>query len=177
MNNFPDYYTLLGVTIDAPPSAIKAAFKKLALQYHPDVYKGEDAQERMRNLLLAYQTLSDSVTRKAYDARLARRLWDYASPYQGMFYVALALSFIAAAIDLVAPIITQIAIDRYTLPTNAARLSATERGHGAVTVARLPGRARVVGRYDRRHGSAGAPGARGGRTRARRASGAPPAPG
>jgi DnaJ-like protein len=64
-----DYYTVLGVDSQASASAIKAAFKRLALQYHPDVYKGEDAQQRMRSLLQAYQTLSDPTTRKAYDER------------------------------------------------------------------------------------------------------------
>src|SRR2546425_5981858 len=68
MDTFTDYYNLLGVKPNASPSTIKAAFKKLALQYHPDIYKGEDAQERMRILLLAYQTLSDPASRKAYDA-------------------------------------------------------------------------------------------------------------
>ncbi len=68
MDTFTDYYAVLGVDAQAPASSIKAAFKKLALQYHPDVYKGADAQERMRILLLAYQTLSDPVERKAYDA-------------------------------------------------------------------------------------------------------------
>jgi len=68
MNDFSDYYTLLGVAADAPPGAIKAAFKKLALQYHPDVYKGSDAHERMRLLLRAYQTLNDPAARRQYDA-------------------------------------------------------------------------------------------------------------
>ena len=67
MDTSNDYYTVLGVDSQASASAIKAAFKRLALQYHPDVYKGEDAQERMRSLLQAYQTLSDPVARKAYD--------------------------------------------------------------------------------------------------------------
>lgn len=71
MNATQNYYTLLGVATDASPAAIKAAFKKLALQYHPDVYKGEDAHERMRQLLLAYKTLSDVQTRKAYDQSLS----------------------------------------------------------------------------------------------------------
>ncbi len=68
MNSFSDYYTLLGVASDAPSSDIKAAFKKLALQYHPDVYKGSDAHERMRLLLQAYQTLNDPAARRQYDA-------------------------------------------------------------------------------------------------------------
>src|SRR5581483_2568865 len=68
MNSFTDYYTLLGVDKDAPAGEIKAAFKKLALQYHPDVYKGNDAHERMRLLLAAYQTLSNPEERKRYNA-------------------------------------------------------------------------------------------------------------
>src|SRR5438552_14544166 len=76
MDPSTDYYTVLGVSTRASPSAIKAAFKKLALQYHPDVYKGEDAEERMRILLLAYQTLSDPETRRAYDARRSEHFLD-----------------------------------------------------------------------------------------------------
>ena len=67
MNTITDYYALLGVAVDASASDIKAAFKKLALQYHPDVYKGEDAHERMRVLLQAYQTLNDPNARRDYD--------------------------------------------------------------------------------------------------------------
>jgi DnaJ domain len=69
MNTFTDYYTVLGVDSHAPASTIKAAFKKLALKYHPDVYKGPDAQERMRDLLIAYQTLSDPASRRNYDVQ------------------------------------------------------------------------------------------------------------
>src|SRR5215469_7428107 len=76
MDAFTDYYTVLGVKPDASTSTIKAAFKKLALQYHPDVYKGEDAQERMRILLLAYQTLIDPAARKTYDARRSEHFLD-----------------------------------------------------------------------------------------------------
>ncbi len=67
MNSFTDYYALLGIAVDATPGAVKAAFKKQALKYHPDVYKGEDAHERMRHLLLAYQTLNDPAARRQYD--------------------------------------------------------------------------------------------------------------
>ena len=68
-----DYYALLGVAVDASPSDIKAAFKRLALQYHPDVYKGEDAHERMRVLLQAYQTLNDPNARRDYNLRRSNR--------------------------------------------------------------------------------------------------------
>lgn len=67
MEQVTDYYTVLGVDAHAPTEGIKKAFKHLALQYHPDVYKGEDAQERMREILLAYQTLIDPERRRTYD--------------------------------------------------------------------------------------------------------------
>jgi curved DNA-binding protein CbpA len=69
MSSSVDYYAVLGVQAGASPAEIKAAFKKLALRYHPDVYKGGDAEERMRLILEAYQTLSDSALRREYDAR------------------------------------------------------------------------------------------------------------
>ena len=69
MNSFIDYYAILGVGPDASDEAIRAAFKKLARQYHPDLYKGEDANERMSALLQAYKTLNNPQTRREYDRR------------------------------------------------------------------------------------------------------------
>ena len=74
MEQFTDYYAVLGVEANAPDEAIKKAFKHLALQYHPDVYKGEDAQERMRDILLAYRTLSDPDRRRSYDLHRSRHV-------------------------------------------------------------------------------------------------------
>src|SRR5947209_18785139 len=74
MDAFIDYYAVLGVDTRATSGTIKAAFKKLALQYHPDVYKGDDAEERTRLLLLAYQTLSNPTSRRDYDVLRAERL-------------------------------------------------------------------------------------------------------
>ncbi len=76
MDTFTDYYKVLGVDSHASASIIKAAFKKLALKYHPDVYDGPDAQERMRELLIAYQTLSDPVSRRDYDVQRAEHILD-----------------------------------------------------------------------------------------------------
>src|SRR5438445_8068863 len=85
MDTFTDYYAVLGVDPNSPASEIKTAFKKLALQYHPDVYKGEDAQERMRLLLLAYQTLSDPAERKAYDARRSEYILGASVPHSNVY--------------------------------------------------------------------------------------------
>lgn len=74
MDTFTNYYDVLGVDVHASNDIIKAAFKKLALKYHPDVYKGEDAEERMRLILLAYQTLSDTDERRLYDKQHAHAL-------------------------------------------------------------------------------------------------------
>ena len=74
MDTFTNYYDVLGVDVHATNDTIKAAFKKLALKYHPDVYKGEDAEERMRLILLAYQTLSDTDERRLYDKQHAHAL-------------------------------------------------------------------------------------------------------
>ncbi|HTK10200.1 MAG TPA: DnaJ domain-containing protein [Ktedonobacteraceae bacterium] len=81
MSSFVDYYAVLGVPSDASAEAIKAAFKKLALQYHPDVYKGEDAQERTRDLLEAYQTLNDPEKRRKFDMSRSEHVHDARFPY------------------------------------------------------------------------------------------------
>lgn len=80
MDKFTDYYAVLGVDANASTSVIKAAFKKLALQYHPDIYKGSDAQERMRLLLLAYQTLNNPAARQTYDAHRSEHVSGVAAP-------------------------------------------------------------------------------------------------
>jgi hypothetical protein len=67
MEQFTDYYSVLGVDANAPAEVIKKEFKHLAHQYHPDVYKGEDAEKKMREILLAYHTLIDPESRRTYD--------------------------------------------------------------------------------------------------------------
>jgi hypothetical protein len=67
IEHIPDYYAILGVDADASTEVIKKAFKHLALHYHPDIYKGADAEQKMRDLLLAYQTLNDPDRRRSYD--------------------------------------------------------------------------------------------------------------
>lgn len=65
-----DYYEALGVSRTASQSQIKAAFKKMAMRYHPDRNPGNrEAEETFKFLNEAYHTLSDSVKRSRYDAR------------------------------------------------------------------------------------------------------------
>ncbi len=62
-----DYYGVLGVGKDASDSDIKAAFRKMARQYHPDVNKDKGAQDKFKEVNEAYQVLSDSSKRQRYD--------------------------------------------------------------------------------------------------------------
>ena len=62
-----DYYEILGIPRGASNEEVKAAFRKLARQYHPDVSKEPDAEEKFKEVNEAYAILSDSDKRAAYD--------------------------------------------------------------------------------------------------------------
>lgn len=62
-----DYYEVLGVPRSATPEDLKGAFRRLARQYHPDVNKSADAEERFKEINEAYAVLSDADKRSAYD--------------------------------------------------------------------------------------------------------------
>jgi molecular chaperone DnaJ len=64
-----DYYEVLGVARDADAKAIKDAFRKLALQYHPDRNKAPGAENKFKEIAEAYAVLSDPKKRADYDAR------------------------------------------------------------------------------------------------------------
>jgi len=63
-----DYYEILGVSRDCDDQVLKGAYRKLALQYHPDRNPGDNsAEEKFKEAAEAYSILSDPQKRSAYD--------------------------------------------------------------------------------------------------------------
>lgn len=65
--SFPNHYNTLGISRYATKKEIQAAFKKLSLQWHPDINNSPDALEKFAKINRAYQFLSNKATKKAYD--------------------------------------------------------------------------------------------------------------
>jgi curved DNA-binding protein CbpA len=62
------YYDLLGVPIDATTEDIKKAYRRAAIKHHPDKNRDDPlAEERFKEIAIAYQTLSDPTLRKKYN--------------------------------------------------------------------------------------------------------------
>ena len=62
-----DYYDILGVSKSASGAELKAAYRKQALQWHPDRNKSPEAEKRFKEINEAYEILSNSEKRAAYD--------------------------------------------------------------------------------------------------------------
>lgn len=64
-----DYYTILGIAKNASAEEIKKAYRKKAMEFHPDRNKGsKEAEEKFKKVSRAYEVLSDEQKRKLYDA-------------------------------------------------------------------------------------------------------------
>ncbi|MDO8503685.1 MAG: DnaJ C-terminal domain-containing protein [bacterium] len=62
-----DYYEVLGVSKSASEADLKKAYRKLALQWHPDKNKSPEAEKKFKEINEAYEVLSDKNKRSAYD--------------------------------------------------------------------------------------------------------------
>ena len=62
-----DYYAVLGIPRNASEEEVKKAFRKLALEYHPDRNKKDGAERLFKEINEAYEVLSDTKKRDAYD--------------------------------------------------------------------------------------------------------------
>ena len=68
MSTKRDYYDVLGVDKSADATAIKKAYRKLAMKYHPDKNPGDkEAEEKFKEINEAYEVLSDETKRRNYD--------------------------------------------------------------------------------------------------------------
>ena len=62
-----DYYERLGVSRDADPDTIKKAYRKLAMEFHPDRNDSPDAEENFKRVTEAYEVLRDPELKQRYD--------------------------------------------------------------------------------------------------------------
>lgn len=66
----PDYYRILGVNRTAKPHEIRAAYRRLARRYHPDLHPGNPrAEEAFKSINQAYAVLGNAVQRRQYDVQ------------------------------------------------------------------------------------------------------------
>src|ERR1700678_1985332 len=68
MSNKRDYYEILGLPRGSSPEEMKKAYRKLAVQFHPDKNPGDKkAEDRFKELSEAYEVLSDPQKKQMYD--------------------------------------------------------------------------------------------------------------
>jgi curved DNA-binding protein len=64
---YRDYYRILGIDRDTTQDEIKRSYRKLARQFHPDINKAPEAEEKFKEIGEAYEVLNDPEKRAAYD--------------------------------------------------------------------------------------------------------------
>ncbi len=87
------YYQVLGVSEDARPDEIRHAYRRLARRFHPDL-TGGNTELPLRQVIQAYETLSDEQRRRSYDQDLAmRRRPIAAAEHRAWFADEIAIDF------------------------------------------------------------------------------------
>jgi len=71
--NLPDYYAILQVQKNASQDEIKRQFRLLAKKWHPDKKQSNDAEEKMAQINMAYEILSNPKRRKMYDQHFSKK--------------------------------------------------------------------------------------------------------
>ena len=72
-NNLPDYYAVLQIQKNASQNEIKSQFRQLAKKWHPDKKQSDDAEEKMAQINMAYEVLSNPKRRKIYDQYFSKK--------------------------------------------------------------------------------------------------------
>jgi len=73
-----DYYSTLGLRLDSSAEEIKKAYRKFAMQYHPDRNGGNpDGEERLKEINEAYHILGNEEKRRHYDLQYRQPLENY----------------------------------------------------------------------------------------------------
>lgn len=67
MQNFKDYYKILGISKQATADDIKKAYRRLARKYHPDINPSPESEDLFKDVNEAYEVLSDTAKRRQYD--------------------------------------------------------------------------------------------------------------
>jgi len=105
-----DLYIVLGVAHGATESEIKRAYRRLARRYHPDINPGDQsAEERFREILVAYETLIDPARRSRYDAGhdTAQAPGRPAAGFEGFDFSTRGADYSATFGDLFAEVLTE----------------------------------------------------------------------
>jgi len=76
------HYDILGLSPNAAPDEIRAAYRRLAKEYHPDINHDPDAGERFIAIQQAYETLIDPDARARYDLALRGGIAGPHDPFQ-----------------------------------------------------------------------------------------------
>ena len=71
--NLLDYYTILQIQKNASQNEIKRQFRQLAKKWHPDKKQSDDAEEKMAQINMAYEVLSNPKRRKMYDQSFSKK--------------------------------------------------------------------------------------------------------